>query len=51
MFDRSDTALAALDTRIRELADHQRPLRLLQTIPETSAVPLLLVELGPDLGA
>ena len=52
--DRPDTALTALDTRIRaELADHQRPLQLLQTIPgiDFGSAVTILVELGPDLGA
>ena len=32
--DRADAAVATLDTRIQTaLADYQRPLRLLQTIP------------------
>ncbi len=52
--DRTDSALTALDTRIRtELADHQRPLRLLQTIPgiDFGSAATILVELGPDLSA
>ena len=52
--DRADAALATLDKRIRaELADHQRPLRLLQTIPgiDLGSACTILVEIGPDLGA
>ena len=52
--DRADAALATLDKRIRaELADHQRPLRLLQTIPgiDLGSACTLFVEIGPDLGA
>ena len=52
--DRTDNALATLDTRIRtELADHQRPLQLLQTIPgiDFGSAATILVELGPDLEA
>ena len=52
--DRADAALATLDKRIRaELADHQRPLRLLQTIPgiDFGSACTLFVEIGPDLGA
>ncbi len=52
--DRADAALAALDTRIRTaLADYQRPLRLLQTIPgiDLGSACTILVEIGPDLGA
>ena len=52
--DRTDTALDALDTHIRgELADHQRPLRLLQTIPgiDFGSACTILAELGPDLEA
>ena len=52
--DRADAALAALDTRIQTaLADYQRPLRLLQTIPgiDLGSACTILVEIGPDLGA
>ena len=52
--DRADAAIAVLDTRIRtELADYQRPLRLLQTIPgiDCGSACTILVEIGPDLGA
>ena len=52
--DRADAALAALDTRIQTaLADYQRPLRLLQTIPgiDLGSASTILVEIGPDLGA
>ena len=52
--DRTDTALDALDTHIRgELADHQRPLGLLQTIPgiDFGSACTILAELGPDLEA
>ena len=52
--DRTDTALAALDTHIRgELADHERPLRLLQTIPgiDFGSACIILAELGPNLEA
>ena len=52
--DRADAALATLDKRIRaELADHQRPLQLLQTIPgiDLGSACTLFVEIGPDLGA
>ena len=52
--DRADAALATLNKRIRaELADHQRPLRLLQTIPgiDLGSACTLFVEIGPDLGA
>ena len=52
--DRADAALATLDQRIRaELSEHQRPLRLLQTIPgiDFGSACTLFVEIGPDLGA
>ena len=52
--DRVDTALAALDSRIHaEMADYQRPLRLLQTIPgiDFGSACTILAEIGPDLGA
>ena len=52
--DRADAALAALDMRIRTaLADYQRPLRLLQTIPgiDLGSACTILVEIGPDLSA
>ena len=52
--DRADATLAALDVRIRAaLADYQRPLRLLQTIPgiDLGSACTILVEIGPDLGA
>ena len=52
--DRSDAAIAVLDTHIRtELADYQRPLQLLQTIPgiDSGSACTILVEIGPDLGA
>ena len=52
--DRADAAIVALDTRIRDaLADYQRPLRLLQTIPgiDRGSACTILVEIGPDLAA
>lgn len=52
--DRADTALEALDKRIRTvLADYQRALRLLQTIPgiDYGSACTILAEIGPDLGA
>ncbi len=52
--DRADAAVAALDTGIQTaLADYQRPLRLLQTIPgiDLGSACTILVEIGPDLGA
>ena len=52
--DRTDTALAALDTHIRgELADYQRPLTLLQTIPgiDFGSACTILAEVGPNLEA
>ena len=52
--DRADTALVALDQRIRTvLADYQRALRLLQTIPgiDYGSACTILAEIGPDLGA
>ena len=52
--DRADAAICVLDTRIRtELADYQRPLQLLQTIPgiDAGSACTILVEIGPDLGA
>ena len=52
--DRADAAICVLDTRIRtELADYQRPLHLLQTIPgiDAGSACTILVEIGPDLGA
>ena len=52
--DSTNTALAALDTHIRtEMADYQRPLRLLQTIPgiDFGSACTILAEIGPDLGA
>ena len=52
--DRADAVLAALDARIQTtLADYQRPLRLLQTIPgiDFGSACTILVEIGPDLGA
>ena len=52
--DRADTALVALDQRIRTvLADYQRSLRLLQTIPgiDYGSACTILAEIGPDLGA
>ena len=52
--DRADTALVALDKRIRTvLADYQRALRLLQTIPgiDYGSACTILAEIGPDLGA
>ena len=51
--DRADTALVALDKRIRTvLADYQRALRLLQTIPgiDYGSACTILAEIGPDLG-
>ncbi len=52
--DRADSALVALDERIRTvLADYQRALRLLQTIPgiDYGSACTILAEIGPDLGA
>ena len=52
--DRADAALAAVDSRIRTtLLEHQRPLRLLQTIPgiDFGSACTILVEVGPDLSA
>ena len=52
--DRADTALVALDERIRSvLADYQRALRLLQTIPgiDYGSACTILAEIGPNLGA
>ena len=52
--DRADTTLVALDKRIRTvLADYQRALRLLQTIPgiDYGSACTILAEIGPDLGA
>ena len=52
--DRADTTLVALDQRIRTvLADYQRALRLLQTIPgiDYGSACTILAEIGPDLGA
>ena len=52
--DRASAALAKLDRRIATaLADYQRPLRLLQTIPgiDLGSACTILAELGPDLGA
>ena len=52
--DRASAALATLDDRIATaLADYQRPLRLLQTIPgiDFGSACTILAELGPDLGA
>ena len=52
--DRADTTLVALDKRIRTvLADYQRSLRLLQTIPgiDYGSACTILAEIGPDLGA
>ena len=52
--DRADTALVALDKRIRTvLADYQRSLLLLQTIPgiDYGSACTILAEIGPDLGA
>ena len=52
--DRADTALVALDQRIRTvLADYQRALWLLQTIPgiDYGSACTILAEIGPDLGA
>ena len=52
--DRASAALAMLDERIATaLADYQRPLRLLQTIPgiDFGSACTILAELGPDLGA
>ena len=52
--DHAAAALAELDTRIQaELADYQRPLRLLQTIPgiDVGSACTILAEIGPDLGA
>ena len=52
--DRADIALVALDKRIRTvLADYQRALRLLQTIPgiDYGSACTILAEIGPDLGA
>ena len=52
--DRADAAPAALDKRIRaELADYQRPLRLLQTIPgiDFGSACTIPAEIGPDPGA
>ena len=52
--DRADAVLAELDMRIQaELADYQRPLQLLQTIPgiDLCSAATILVEIGPDLGA
>ena len=52
--DRADTALEALDKRIRTvLADYQRSLRLLQTIPgiDYGSACTILAEIGPDLEA
>ena len=49
----ADAALAALDSRIQaEMADSQRPLRLLQTIPGIDfGACTILPEIGPDLRA
>ena len=52
--DRADTTLVALDKRIRTvLADYQRSLLLLQTIPgiDYGSACTILAEIGPDLGA
>ena len=52
--DRADAALTAVDRRIRTtLSDHQRPLRLLQTIPgiDFGSACAIFVEIGPDLDA
>ena len=52
--DRADTALVTLGKRIRTvLADYQRALRLLQTIPgiDYGSACTILAEIGPDLGA
>ena len=52
--DRVDSALVELDERIRTvLADYQRSLRLLQTIPgiDYGSACTILAEIGPDLGA
>ena len=52
--DRADTALVALDKRIQTvLADYQRLLRLLQTIPgiDYGSACTILAEIGPDLAA
>ena len=52
--DHADAALAALDKRIQtEMAEHQRPLRLLQTIPgiDAGSACIILAEMGPDPGA
>ena len=52
--DRADTALTDVDRRIRTtLSDHQRPLRLLQTIPgiDFGSACAIFVEIGPDLDA
>ena len=52
--DRADAALTAVDRRIRAtLSDHQRPLRLLQTIPgiDFGSACAIFVEIGPDLDA
>ena len=51
--DGADAALAALDAHIeRELADFERPLRLLQTIPgiDRESASAILAETGPDPG-
>ena len=52
--DRTDAALATLDKRIQtEMAEYQRPLRLLQTIPgiDSGSACIILAEIGPDLHA
>ena len=52
--DRVDSALMALDRSVRSvLADYQRALRLLQTIPgiDYGSACTILAEIGPDLGA
>ena len=52
--DRADAALAALDNRIQtEMAECQRPLRLLQTIPgiDVGSACIIPAEIGPDPGA
>lgn len=52
--DQADAALTTLDKRIRtEMAEHQRPLRLLQTIPgiDAGSACIILAEIGPDLAA
>lgn len=52
--DRTEAALAGLDRRIQAaLADYQRPLMLLQTIPgiDHRSASAILIEIGPDVAA